>query len=360
MSGARDINLVLVTGAGASRSFGRGAGTLPLMTDWATQLIDDLKDLDPAYPSMVGLERKTDGEQFEGRLGEYLRSARLLLREYFPIWRGPIDTAHLTREERQCRQFLDINDVIYDSIYRLFGTERTDSERAARALKQLLTLILGGVPPRGWVYATTNFDTLAEDAVNRLGAEAKNGEEYAQRGFRRVSADRMVQAAPSRGVPVLHLHGRVGWIRRSEDEEEEVVSLPLDRHLIAAGTPLVVLPDLKKTYYEPLIAAFWLRFEEYLARAQRVFVLGHSLRDRALVNLLRAEVRPGTRLAITYCVDVVTPDETRGAPAATAFDEKARLAAEFPEAVLVPMMFTADRDLRSPEFEYWLTCHAKP
>ena len=300
MSGARDIDLVLVTGAGASRSFGR-EGALPLMTDWAMHLINDLEDRDPAYPLMVGLERDIDGEQFERRLGEYVRSARLLLREHFPIWHGPVDTAQLTPEERQCRQFLEINDVLYDSIYRLFGSETTDSERAARALKQLLTLILGDVPPRNWVYATTNFDTLAEEAVHRLGAEANNGEEYAPRGFRRVSADRMVRDAPVRGVPVLHLHGRVGWIWRSEMEEEEVISLPLDRHFVAAGTPLVVLPDLDKTYYEPLIAAFWFRFEEYLARAQRVLVLGHSLRDTSLVNLLRVAVRPGKRLAITYC-----------------------------------------------------------
>jgi hypothetical protein len=130
------------------------------MTDWATQLINDLEDRDRAYLSVVGLERDIDGEQFERRLGEYLRSSRLLLREHFPIWPGPVDTARLTAEERQCRQFLEINDVLYDSIYRLFGSETTDSERAARALKQLLTLILGDEPPRNWVYATTNFDTL--------------------------------------------------------------------------------------------------------------------------------------------------------------------------------------------------------
>ncbi len=323
------------------------------MADWAAQLINDLRERDRAYPSMVGLEPGIDGEEFERRLGEYLRLARLLLREHFPIWRGPYATRRPTLEETQCHHFLEINDVLYDSIYRLFGFETTDSERAARALKHLLVLILGDVPMSNWVYATTNFDTLAEDAVSRLGARVKNGEEYAERGFRRVSADRMVRDAPVRGVPVLHLHGRVGWIWRSEMEEEEVISLPLDRHLVSAGTPLVVLPDLAKTYYEPLIAAFWFRFEEYLARAKRVLVLGHSLRDTSLVNLLQAVVRPGKRLAITYRPNGVG-SESGPTPATAADDEKVRLTAEFPDAALVPMVFAADVDLQSRELRRWI------
>jgi len=50
----RDIDLVLVTGAGASREFGLQGKPLPLMADWSEAIIKKLTQANSAYLALRG------------------------------------------------------------------------------------------------------------------------------------------------------------------------------------------------------------------------------------------------------------------------------------------------------------------
>jgi len=78
-----------------------------------------------------------------------------------------------------------------------------------------------------------------------------------------------------RFVPVLHLHGRIGWFRRAEDQR--IYSVHSPRYMRESGTPIIMLPDPDKAYdSDPVINEIWAQFEQALSRARSVFVLGHS------------------------------------------------------------------------------------
>ncbi len=101
-----------------------------------------------------------------------------------------------------------------------------------------------------------------------------------------------------RNVPVLHLHGKVGWFRRDGRPRSTV---PNERFEPVAGPPIVMLPDLEKDYAaDPIIESLWRQFEDALRRARRVFILGHSLHDEALIEALTQNLERLDRVAVTY------------------------------------------------------------
>lgn len=70
-----------------------------------------------------------------------------------------------------------------------------------------------------------------------------------------------------------------------------------------------MLPDPDKVYdQDDIIIALWQQFGEALARAKRVFVLGHSLNDRYLLRALLQNVQPLDRIAVTVLADPADPE----------------------------------------------------
>jgi hypothetical protein len=53
----RDLDLVMVTGAGASRGFGANGSNLPLMGDWSDTLVRPLLSKHGSYLNATGLEQ---------------------------------------------------------------------------------------------------------------------------------------------------------------------------------------------------------------------------------------------------------------------------------------------------------------
>lgn len=314
------------------------------MTEWAEQLIANLATYDRSAPSIVRLTSGLDGEEFERRLGEYLRQANAFLRARDLGW-ALERNSKLTGYHDTFLRVQEINRVIHETLYDMFGEDRVDGVAAGEAYSRLLKVVLGEPPtPRSWVYATTNYDTLGEQAVTAMGGLYDNGEIRRSRGFARVREGDVANEALSFCVPVLHLHGRVGWLRRLRDGDDEVISMPLNSHLPAAGTPLVMLPDLHKTYSDPVISALWRQFERYLERARLVLVLGHSLHDRALVAALSEKVQHPGRLAITYLKEF---------NAGRAAGQHPHVRKALPHATLVPISFDAATDPASPELSRW-------
>ncbi|HUD38467.1 MAG TPA: hypothetical protein VMR14_16320 [Streptosporangiaceae bacterium] len=75
----RDIDVVLVTGAGASQAFGVNDTLMSLMNDWSDHLVRKLAQRN-GYLQATGLRRGMGGEDFEARLGKFLQDVEAFRR----------------------------------------------------------------------------------------------------------------------------------------------------------------------------------------------------------------------------------------------------------------------------------------
>lgn len=293
-----DIDLVLITGAGASKKLGQGSD-LPLMSDWSDTLFGEL--LTSGYHALVGLEKGLDGPTFEDRLGRFLRSAtaleqveQLLEPSAHLPWGGGVQqpseatlsawysqtTHHVRQATKKIRASLDSS----------FGRDAISSWACEHAYESLFRA-LGVTPSSRIVLATTNYDMAGEVALDALGyrpAWGENADPLRASPERPLHVDGILDGMPY-VTPVLHLHGRVNWIYRPDGSA--VSSGPyLESALDDGSVPISMLPGPDKEYEAiPVIESLWESFRSALRRSKRVFVLGHSLNDPRLVaEIVRA------------------------------------------------------------------------
>ena len=322
----RDIDLVLITGAGASCEFGVNQTRLPLMGEWSDHLVSRLEHRSGSFLRVTGLERGMDGPAFEGQLGKFLRSIvafgsiQPLLEPLssFPGASIPLtgSDAWLDWHRAQSGNLAQVTEVIYDSLYELFGTPAVDIGMAQQAYGALFSE-LGVGPGSRMVYATTNYDLIGERAIARLGGlpDAGDVETGPFQNDRIVRVDRIIDGIP-RFIPVLHLHGRVGWFRQPDGQITAVV--PGSRFDSSVGVPVVMLPDLEKDYAsEVTINTLWSQLAEAVRRAKMVVVLGHSLHDESLIRTLVENVQLPTRLAVSVLASATEPSKLANDEAAS-------------------------------------------
>lgn len=355
----RDIDLVLVTGAGASCSFGVNNTRLPLMGDWSNDLVQRLSEKGIGYLQATGLTREMEAQGFEEQLGRFLRSVQAFARIkplLDPITQfGGSLTPFLPSDQwegwHQNASFhlAQIVGAVHESLYGLFGSPAIDPGAAHQAYGALFAA-LGVGPSSRFVYATTNYDTIGEDTIAALGAIPDVGDVQTSpfNPEREIRAERLLEGMP-RYVPVLHLHGRVGWLRR---QDGGAYSNPAAKSYDAGyGVPIVMLPDLEKDYAtDPIISTLWDQFAESLSRARRVFVLGHSFHDDALIRALVDNVTPQSRLAVTVLGSPDTPGEPATDEAVSVRD---RVLERLPGAAIIPMQFGTTPDLIPSDIRDW-------
>jgi hypothetical protein len=190
--------------------------------------------------------------------------------------------------------------LIQESLVDEFGKRGCNLATGRTAYTSLLDAF--GIHPgkQKWVYATTNYDRNAEKILGDLKFRPDVGADIQQfgGGFGYLSVEGLIEDLGIRKVPILHLHGCVGWYQRSDGE----IYYQFDG---GAGSqsyddvPVVKLPELNKTYdTDDLVGATWNEFQQALRRAKSVFILGHSLHDAGLVAAIQDYVTPIKRLAI--------------------------------------------------------------
>ena len=190
-----------------------------------------------------------------------------------------------------------------------------------------------------WVYVTTNYDRIGEKAIELADMLPDWGEpsRTGSAGERPIQVDRLLEGIP-RYVPVLHLHGRVGWYRRLDlgGATPAVYSTAATRHQPGFGVPIVMLPGPDKAYdSDPVINSLWTQFLQSLRRARRVFVLGHALNDPALVQALRDSVQSLAAIAVSVFAKEGKPD----VPEQSAIPVAEKVQAELGSAAVIPMRF---------------------
>jgi len=349
----RDIDLVIVTGAGASRAFGNpnamavnGTSAMPLMKDWSDSLVKKLGQ-SRVSAELVGLSKNLNGPEFEDRLGHFLRVISIFpelesILEPSTKWNSSgveVDSLRLWHKDTN-RTLNEAVTLIRESLYENFGSERTLPSAAARAYRSLLTA-LSINSSHQVVYATTNYDRIGEAALDKIGRRIDCGERshYAPPGTQSplvLDAEGLLGGMP-RFTPVLHLHGAVGWYRQPENETIYVGGGTV--YSKDQGIPVVMLPDPNKDYdADRTIQIIWAQFRQALRRAKKVIVLGHSLNDSSLVGALVNEVAPMSRIAITHLPAEDDPDDVNDSAASTVNIMRERL----PHAHRIPLRFDAD------------------
>ena len=169
----RDIDLVLVTGAGASREFGTGGVKLPLMTDWSDHLVQALAS-GWSHLEITQLRKGMTGLEFESQLGSFLRSVQAFrsVRQLvessstFPNLPQGFESQESVAQwyQQSSFQFDQIIEVIHRSLYEQFYDSAIDTQAAVRAFGQLFQA-LGISPGAPFVFATTNYDIIATRAL---------------------------------------------------------------------------------------------------------------------------------------------------------------------------------------------------
>lgn len=358
----RDIDLLLLTGAGASYGLGISGSQIAAMKEWSDHLTRALLDT-PGYLQITGLEYKLDGPEFETRLGNFLAAARAFRdgkplmvasadlfyssptlndfkrRENIAAWHEEVD-GHLT----------DIYEIINKTLYQLFGRPSFDYQRAVRCYTDLLQRL--AIAPRGghWVYATTNYDRIGDEALEGAGYAIDWGERPRARGGDRLIVPYSLLDSVRTTVPLLHLHGRIGWYRRREKEGGEPFASDMSEHNPSYGTPIVMLPSPNKVYEgDEVIDAIWKTFEEALKRARRVLVLGHSLNDAQIVDAIAKFAAPGT-VAVTVYGHASDPSLPASEDDPTLKIHRDKL----PDSMLIPIRFGEENSAHAENLTEWV------
>ena len=322
------------------------------MSAWSDSLVDKISGRSRSYLAATGLEKNLDGPTFEQRLGHFLRIATALEQieqvlkpslEFQGPPPGITEDGLRTWRSITHHHVLEIAHLIRDSLYENFSPDQMDLDAATGAYRTLFEQ-LGITRTESLVYATTNYDVVGEYSIEKIGGLPDSGDTHgiANRVESRLQVDLLLDGMP-RYVPILHLHGRIGWYQKQDGYP---YSGDINSHNRDSGVPILMLPDPDKEYdTDPNIVSLWSQFEDALSRAKRVFILGHSLHDRPLLDALKRNVSPGERVAVGILGTVeeqgiIHPD-TRG-------DLSVILAGDLPSAAMIPIHFSkAGFDIRN-------------
>jgi hypothetical protein len=306
MSVERDLDLVLVTGAGASRDL--ATPPFPLMADWSTALRKHLASRGMHLSEIVNLPDGASGYEFEEKLGAFLREAQAF-KSVGPLIGRTINFPNLPAGFNGNENIKDwhfqIDHIldqavaaIQESLIEEFGKRSYDPQKGPNAYKTVLDAMSIRQGVSKWVCATTNYDQNCEGIIYDLGFRPNYGvSDHPRGGEKTIDILGLVQNMGSREVPVLHLHGSVGWFQRVDGDTYATV--PSGGPQTAGDIPIVMLPDPEKDYQSnATIGNTWTEFRDALSRAKRVFVVGHSLNDSVLVETMNELVEPITRVGV--------------------------------------------------------------
>ena len=309
-----DIDLLLILGAGASTAFGNNREPLAMMPQFSDAIHKHLSNR-PAFQDAIGLTPGLSGYEFERRLGVFLRAVRVLpdiesvLEATSTFPNAQIEASKLTHWHKDSMSYLrQIVEDIYTTTYEQFSPSRVAISSAQTAYRSLLDALRIRKGPSRLVVATTNYDLVADTALEENDWNVDNGSRNAGS---RVDMDGLLDGG-RRTVPILHLHGCLGWYRREGNTRVTATNNPT-LYDPGYGEPVVLLPDPDKDYQgsDPLIQRLWTIFGDALSAAKRVLIIGHSLNDPALVQLIGANLDELSRMAVTVLPDLPSDDPLR-------------------------------------------------
>jgi len=188
-------------------------------------------------------------------------------------------------------------EALNETLFREFGGAAVDPIKARDAYASLFSEF---DPNDAFAFATTNYDPAIELALRERGIQAKDG--FTSAGYESPKLDPSgLVSWPTRdagAIPVLHLHGAVGWYAR--DDGTIVRQFPDQPYNPTLGRPAILPPDPNKDpSSNAYVQAIWREFNDAVAGSSHILVLGHSLHDEAVVRELKRR-GTGARFAVSH------------------------------------------------------------
>jgi hypothetical protein len=314
------------------------------MSDWSTRLCEALDEREEGLATACSLAPSLLGEAFEQGVG-------LLLEAPQNLWlvkslsgllgeKPGADLAGVTEGISRMEHRLDrVMEALNTTLYREFGLDRIDPRKAEAGYRALLTQL--GDPEL--IVATTNYDRSAELAFRRLGREVTTG--FSQGEGRPVLGTQGLGETSGKRTPVIHLHGCVGWYQGSH---KRIFDHFGDTDYNASlGTPVVLYPDPRKDpANNPLVQDLWREFDRALDWADHVLVLGHSMSDAPLKDMIYSH--------ITYVPVAITHVEDLGPGRREMSPSSPRMVGGSPDFYPIRCAFGPEPVIDREDLEFWL------
>jgi hypothetical protein len=341
------MKLLLITGAGASRNLSADPDKpMPLMADWAETL---RSSLGPDLASMTSLTDAATGVQFEETLGGLFRwhdqigQAKRFAGMARASDRDPTFETYFVMGLGHARKhFQAVLKNLHESLFREFGPDRIDAERAKTAYEEAFDLVAGSpAEPLEIVCATTNYDRSLEAGLEAMGRTVRSGFKPHSIWTPTLDPAGLGTFQPT-SVSLLYLHGAVGWYRRGNRITSQAADAPYNSSL---GDPAVLYPGPDKDMGRFETVELWREFEAAVGDATHILVVGHALNDRHLVAALK---EAGGRVAVTVYPlddDGVFMDPRK----VTELEQTALVLQRLPEAHIIGWDF-------GPNFSVELSC----
>jgi hypothetical protein len=314
------------------------------MADWSNSLRASIDTIEANLAEAIGLRDGMRGDEFEEALGRFLEFEGLVPTVARFLRLGgpqPMSTnseidAWFSRIESRSRRVIE---AVHTSLYENFNAQRIDRFKTINAYGHLLSNAQRSEGER-LVCATTNYDPSLEIALDG-GLLVRDGFSRARSWETpRLDPSGLVEASrrDPQVVPVLHLHGAVGWYRNEGVIEFQSPDKEFNRSL---GVRALLLPDPNKDPSKFVgVDSIWSEFRDALETSTHVLVLGHSLHDDYLVNELSLHTL-NARLGVTVLNKVSTEVE--------------RIHALLPEADILEMEFGPEMGATVDEYVDWFS-----
>jgi hypothetical protein len=220
------------------------------MADWATALIERIDRDEPDLAKAMGLVEDLEAEEFEEILGAFMQWHRVAmpLVDRFKGIGGPRPGSWTSEVpswiDGSNRRAVTVIEALRDSLFQNFGRQKIDATKAEAAYKRLLDL-LG--EDSTFVVATTNYDPAIEIGLLQMKLNPNDGFRTRSRwDTPTLDVTGLVDWGSRHDdqVPVLHLHGAVGWYQRADGS---IAQQPPDQgYNPTLGTPVFLPPDPAK------------------------------------------------------------------------------------------------------------------
>lgn len=270
-------------GAGASFPFG-----IPMMRQFYEQFIDYVRTNRahclPLVEKLSGEVTNPDLEILIQRL-EQVRAIRPGLDILGQTADEIVDHLALADE---LRGYLDM--------FLIETCEQFDHAKVKAKLSKFVTL----AHRRDSYIFTTNYDRLVEVAATSIGLPYSDGFEPAA-----SHPESRWNGEFASGVRLVKLHGSVNWYEEEDSQNlfrlERGYSLPSHEYRLTHGTralrPLMIIPTLEKVTLKQPYAGLLTQFSDALKEIDVFVVIGNSLRDDHLRNIVVAR-SPGLNIVL--------------------------------------------------------------
>jgi hypothetical protein len=265
------------------------------MGSWSESVFHKMNEIATNLAQTMGLQPGgMPGDDFERAIGDFLswRESYGLTKTFEQVGYPNPGSGRMPQieqwiqisEERQTAIIRKLN----ESLWAECGAARLDITKAVDAYMYLSTELQIREIGHSLCCATTNYDRSLEESIHRLGWNADDGFRAASPHLTAyLQAGDIVPWGSTDEVPVLHLHGAVGWY---QDSSHRVRRVPWNEPYDTRETPALLYPDPKKNPYQAEeVSALWERFRFAIRNSTHAIVLGHSLNDMHLLDALEDE-----------------------------------------------------------------------